>query len=79
MPDSPPFTERERDIVKLLLRGATNPGMARVLGVSTETIKTHVTSVMTKLDSHDRFGAAAKARSWGFGVALPYLGDDAPS
>ena len=79
IPSLPPFTERERDIVRLLLHGATNPAMARALGVSTETIKTHVTSVMTKFDSHDRLGAAAKARSWGFGVALPYLGDDAPS
>lgn len=79
VPDLPPFTERERDIVQLLLHGATNPAMARALGVSTETIKTHVTSVMTKLESHDRFGAAAAARSWGFDLALPYLGDDTRS
>ena len=73
----PRFTSRERQVLQLLLDGASTPQIAGSLGVSSETAKTHVTSVMGKLGASDRFSAAAAARSWGFDIALPYLGEDA--
>lgn len=72
----PQFTRREGQVLRLLLDGASNPMIAAALGVSPETAKTHVTSVMGKLGASDRFSAASMARSWGFDLALPYLGED---
>lgn len=74
-PALPPLTPRELRVLGSLLDGATNPEIAEHLGVSVETAKTHVGSVMAKLGVSDRFAAAAVARSWGYGIALPYLGD----
>ena len=75
VPALPPLTPRERRVLGSLLDGATNPEIAEHFGVSVETAKTHVGSVMMKLGVSDRFAAAAVARSWGYDIALPYLGD----
>ena len=73
----PALTGRERDVLWLLMQGASNPAIATELGVSAETVKTHVGSIFGHLGASNRFHAVEVARALGFDVALPYLGDGA--
>jgi DNA-binding CsgD family transcriptional regulator len=56
-----PLTEREGDVAKLILRGLSNESIARELGISPETVKTHVRSILAKsgMSSRGEFLAAA--------------------
>jgi DNA-binding CsgD family transcriptional regulator len=49
-----PLTERERDVAKLVVRGLSNDGIAREIGISPETVKTHVRSIFEKSGTHSR-------------------------
>jgi DNA-binding NarL/FixJ family response regulator len=48
------LTPREREILVLVARGASNDEIADELVISPATAKTHVNRVMTKLAAHDR-------------------------
>lgn len=61
----PVLTERETAVLALLVRGYSNKEMADKLGVSAETIKTHMRNVMEKLSVTDRTQAAIKALRMG--------------
>lgn len=61
-----PFTDRERDVVKLLVRGASNKEIASALFVSEGTVKNHVTNIFEKLGVSDRTQAALKVRELGY-------------
>jgi DNA-binding NarL/FixJ family response regulator len=61
------LTSRERDVLAMLGRGATNKDIARSLNVAEGTVKNHVTSVFTKLGVSDRLKAALVARELGLG------------
>lgn len=61
-----PFTDRERDLVKLLVRGASNKEIASALFVSEGTVKNHVTNIFEKLGVSDRTQAALKVRELGY-------------
>jgi DNA-binding NarL/FixJ family response regulator len=61
-----PLTERERDIVRRLARGLSNAALARELGLSEATIKTHVTRLLTKLGVRSRVQAVVLAYESGF-------------
>jgi DNA-binding NarL/FixJ family response regulator len=52
------LSEREQEVLQLLTRGYTNKEMAEALIVSAETIKTHVTNILGKLQAKDRTHAA---------------------
>ena len=56
-----PISPREHQVLELLAEGLQNKEIAVRLVLSTETIKVHVTSLMTKLDVHNRAGAVAAA------------------
>jgi DNA-binding CsgD family transcriptional regulator len=55
------LTGRERQVLALLARGTSNREIARALGVSEKTVKTHVSSVFAKLGVQDRTQAALYA------------------
>ncbi|CAM03180.1 LuxR family two component transcriptional regulator [Saccharopolyspora erythraea NRRL 2338] len=55
------LTARERQCLELLVEGAQTRAMARGLGVSSTTVRTHVQSVLTKLGVHSRLEAASFA------------------
>lgn len=54
-----PFTPREGAVAAGLLRGDRRRDLARTLGVSEETVKTHVEGVYRKLGVHSRRAAVA--------------------
>jgi DNA-binding CsgD family transcriptional regulator len=55
-----PLTEREREIVTWVGRGKTNKEIAAILGVTPNTVRTHLEHVYEKLDVHTRTAAVAK-------------------
>lgn len=48
------FTDREKDVVALVATGASNTEIAAVLGLSETTIKSHVSSVLSKRGLRNR-------------------------
>jgi two-component system response regulator DevR len=60
------LTQREQEILALLIEGADNVTVANRLGISYATVRTHVRSILAKLDAHTRLEAVAKATQWGF-------------
>jgi len=59
------LTARELEILGLLAQGLDNKSIARVLGVSETTVKTHVSRVLAKIDANDRTHAVVKAAQRG--------------
>ena len=55
------LTPRERDVLELLVDGASNKEIARRLGISVSTVKFHVRSIADKLDADGRAEAVAHA------------------
>jgi two-component system, NarL family, nitrate/nitrite response regulator NarL len=55
------LTPREREVLTLLVQGASGDAIARPLGISPNTVRTHVQSILTKLQVHSRLEAAAFA------------------
>jgi DNA-binding NarL/FixJ family response regulator len=52
------LSQREQQVLRLLADGRTNREIAAALGLSTETVKTHVSSILEKLDVKSRHQAA---------------------
>jgi len=67
------LSPREWEILEELSRGATNPEIAKGLGVSVHTVKSHVKLILLKLDVANRTAAAA----W-FERSLGHLSSPAP-
>jgi two-component system nitrate/nitrite response regulator NarL len=55
------LTARERDVLALLVDGIAGAQIARRLSISPNTVRTHVQSILTKLQVHSRLEAAAFA------------------
>jgi DNA-binding CsgD family transcriptional regulator len=56
------LTLRERQVLGLLVEGTSTAGMAKRLGISTATIRSHVKSLLAKLGVHSRIEAVALIR-----------------
>ena len=59
--DRPTLTRREREVLSLIVEGKDNNEIAAELVVSPETVKTHVSTVLEKLDADNRLQAAVKS------------------
>lgn len=59
------LTERERDVLRCISRGASNKLAAQKLGISPSTVRTHIESVFRKLESSTRAAATLKATQLG--------------
>ena len=55
------LTERERDVLTLLAEGADSDTVAERCRISRNTVRTHVQSILSKLNVHSRLEAAAFA------------------
>ena len=60
-----PLTAREREILALLALGATNQRIADELVVTVDTVKKHVSHVLSKLGAGNRTEAVARGRELG--------------
>lgn len=61
-----PLSKREMEVLSYLTRGMSNKEIANLLGISHQTVKNHVTSILRKLGVEDRTQAAVFAlrRGW---------------
>ncbi len=60
------LTEREQHVLRMMARGLSNTEIADELILGIETIKTHVRSVLAKLEARDRVQAVITAYESGF-------------
>jgi DNA-binding NarL/FixJ family response regulator len=61
-----PLSPREMEILRCVTRGLSNKEIAHELGISHQTVKNHMTSILDKLNVEDRTQAAVYAlqRGW---------------
>ena len=61
-----PLSPREMEILRAITKGASNKEIAHLLGISRQTVKNHMSSVLKKLGVEDRTQAAVMAlrRGW---------------
>jgi DNA-binding NarL/FixJ family response regulator len=60
------LTQRENEMLELLGKGLSNREMGQVLGVTEDTVKTHLKSLFRKLNVSDRAEAVREAMQRGF-------------
>lgn len=61
-----PLSAREMEILQQIARGLSNKEIARALGISRQTVKNHMTSILRKLSVSDRTQAALYALRHGW-------------
>ena len=62
---NPNLTSREREVLALVADGLTNPQIAKELFVSPDTVRNHVSSILSKLGAHSKLQAVAIAMQRG--------------
>jgi DNA-binding NarL/FixJ family response regulator len=65
-----PLTQRESEILNLVARGLTNKQIGYLLGISEQTVKNHLTSLLRKIGASDRTQAVVYALKHGW-IRLP--------
>lgn len=67
-PGSPfrPLSEREMEVLECVVRGLSNKEIAGLLGISHQTVKNHVTSILRKFSVEDRTQAVVYALKHGW-------------
>ncbi len=75
-PGSPfhPLSEREMEVLECVVEGLSNKEIAGLLGISHQTVKNHVTSILRKFGVEDRTQAVVYALRHGW-VPLKNAGD----
>jgi DNA-binding CsgD family transcriptional regulator/tetratricopeptide (TPR) repeat protein len=63
------LTEREREVLRLLAAGRSNPEIARALFISAKTASVHVSNILAKLGVSGRVEAAAVAHRLGMATS----------
>jgi len=67
----PTLTDREREILLLMAKGASNPEIARLLSLSPKTVANYVSNILHKLQVADRKEATMRVREAGLGQGKP--------
>jgi DNA-binding NarL/FixJ family response regulator len=70
-PETPSLTRREAQILGLVAEGHTNPQLARILWVTEQTVKFHLTNIYRKLGVATRSEATRWARTHGLAGSPP--------
>lgn len=70
------ITEREIQILRLVIAGGSNREIAEQLGLSDKTVKSHLATLYRKMDVANRTQAAMVALAWGL-VDAPVAADSA--
>lgn len=68
------LTEREHQVLELLLTGSPNAGIAAALQISPHTVRSHVRSLIVKLGCRDRFDVVTSVRQHGFAAFTSHAG-----
>lgn len=63
--DIPVMSNRELDVLGLMCRGRSNPGMAEELGISRSSVDAYIRRIFAKLEVNDRTAACVRAFSIG--------------
>jgi DNA-binding NarL/FixJ family response regulator len=64
-----PLTERETEVLRLLAQGKSNKDIAKSLNITEQTVKSHVSHILDKLDVPSRTQAALYAMRTGLAPA----------
>ncbi|MGB3613536.1 MAG: response regulator transcription factor [Elainellaceae cyanobacterium] len=59
--ETDPLTERELEVLELIVDGYSNADIAKALYITIGTVKTHVRNILSKLSAADRTQAAVRA------------------
>jgi DNA-binding CsgD family transcriptional regulator len=59
------LSRRETGVLQMIARGLSNKCIAKSIGITPETVKTHVKSILSKLESRTRAQAVARAEAIG--------------
>lgn len=59
------LTHRQRDVLRLIAEGLTNKTISKRLGVTENTVKVHITSILKTLGATNRTQAVISAQQWG--------------
>jgi DNA-binding NarL/FixJ family response regulator len=59
--ENSPLTERELEVLELIVAGNSNDSIAQKLYITVGTVKTHVRNILNKLSADDRTQAAVRA------------------
>ena len=60
LPSDRRLTRREWQVLELIAEGKTNRSVASDLSIAEETVRTHVSKILSKLETPNRSGAAAR-------------------
>jgi DNA-binding NarL/FixJ family response regulator len=63
--DLPKLSPRELEVLRLMATGQSNKEIAKVLGLSPDTVKDHLENLYRKLEASDRVTAAKRAQQLG--------------
>lgn len=64
--DADALTEREVEVLRFISKGLANKAVGAQLGISEDTVKSHMKSIMAKLQANDRTHAVLIAMKRGF-------------
>ena len=67
--NSTEFTEREIEILRELVSGASNKEIGEKLCIDASTVKMHISNMLSKTGFHSRLELAVKARHFGLAIS----------
>jgi DNA-binding CsgD family transcriptional regulator len=73
------LTPREREVAEAIAGGLTNAAAAQRLGIGSETVKTHLRSIYSRLGVRTRVGLALRLRAAGEAVGPEHAVPDVAS